>query len=110
VIVNDCKKVLVLANTRRYTYMGDPIYYMSHQYRNKSKSQLTSPMPAQLAAVALSSGHIVCVATSFFLSIDLLDIIIKIVFVAIIKVFSFGILKMPKTLKILLFRNLSNFV
>jgi hypothetical protein len=36
-----------------------PIYYMSLQYRNKSKSQLTSPTPAQLPAVAVSSGHIV---------------------------------------------------
>jgi hypothetical protein len=35
------------------------IYYMSLQYRNKSKSQLTSPTPAQLPAVALSAGHIV---------------------------------------------------
>jgi hypothetical protein len=33
---------------------------MSLQYRNKSKSQLTSPTPAQLPAVALSAGHIVC--------------------------------------------------
>jgi hypothetical protein len=32
---------------------------MSLQYRNKSKSQLTSPTPAQLPAVALSGGHIV---------------------------------------------------
>jgi hypothetical protein len=32
---------------------------MSLQYRNKSKSQLTSPTPAQLPAVALSAGHIV---------------------------------------------------
>jgi hypothetical protein len=32
---------------------------MSHQYGNKSKSQLTSPMPAQLPAVAVSTGHIV---------------------------------------------------
>jgi hypothetical protein len=32
---------------------------MSLQYRNKSKSQLTSPTPAQLPAVAVSSGHIV---------------------------------------------------
>jgi hypothetical protein len=37
------------------------LYYMSHQYRNKSKSQLTSPTPAQLPAVAVSSGHIVYV-------------------------------------------------
>jgi hypothetical protein len=29
------------------------------QYRNKSKSQLTIPTPAQLPAVAVSSGHIV---------------------------------------------------
>jgi hypothetical protein len=36
------------------------IYYMSHQYCNKSKSQLTSPTPAQLPAVAVSTGHIVC--------------------------------------------------
>jgi hypothetical protein len=28
------------------------------QYRNKSKSQLTSPTPAQLPAVVLSAGHI----------------------------------------------------
>jgi hypothetical protein len=35
-------------------------YYMSLLYRNKSKSQLTSPTPAQLPAVALSAGHIVC--------------------------------------------------
>jgi hypothetical protein len=35
------------------------IYYMSLQYHNKSKSQLTSPTPAQLPAVALSAGHIV---------------------------------------------------
>jgi hypothetical protein len=35
-------------------------YYVSHRYRNKSMSQLTIHMPAQLAAVALSSGHIVC--------------------------------------------------
>jgi hypothetical protein len=35
------------------------IYYMSHQYCNKSKSQLTSPTPAQLPAVAVSTGHIV---------------------------------------------------
>jgi hypothetical protein len=35
------------------------MYYLSHQYRNKSKSQLTSPTPAQLPAVAVSSGHIV---------------------------------------------------
>jgi hypothetical protein len=33
--------------------------HMSPQYRNKSKSQLTSPTPAQLPAVALSTGHIV---------------------------------------------------
>jgi hypothetical protein len=32
---------------------------MSHQYCNKSKSQLTSPTPAQLPAVAVSMGHIV---------------------------------------------------
>jgi hypothetical protein len=32
---------------------------MSHQYGNKSKSQLTSPTPAQLPAVAVSTGHIV---------------------------------------------------
>jgi hypothetical protein len=32
---------------------------MSLQYRNKSKSQLTSPTPAQLRAVALSAGRIV---------------------------------------------------
>jgi hypothetical protein len=32
---------------------------MSHQYCNKSKSQLTSPTPAQLPAVAVSTGHIV---------------------------------------------------
>jgi hypothetical protein len=32
---------------------------MSLQYCNKSKSQLTSPTPAQLPAVALSPGHIV---------------------------------------------------
>jgi hypothetical protein len=31
---------------------------MSHQYGNKSKSQLTSPTPAQLQAVAVSTGHI----------------------------------------------------
>jgi hypothetical protein len=30
-------------------------YYMSHQYGNKSKSQLTSPTPAQLPAVAVST-------------------------------------------------------
>jgi hypothetical protein len=36
------------------------IVNMSLQYRNKSKSQLTSPTPAQLPAVAVSSGHIVC--------------------------------------------------
>jgi hypothetical protein len=41
-----------------FKYLSET-YYMSHQYRNKSKSQLTSPMPAQLAAVALSWGHIV---------------------------------------------------
>jgi hypothetical protein len=35
------------------------LYYMSLQYCNKSKSQLTSPTPAQLPAVALSAGHIV---------------------------------------------------
>jgi hypothetical protein len=35
--------------------------YMSLQYRNKFKSQLTSPTPAQLPAVAVSSGHIVYV-------------------------------------------------
>jgi hypothetical protein len=29
---------------------------MSLQYRNKSKSQLTSPTPAQLPAVALSTS------------------------------------------------------
>jgi hypothetical protein len=34
------------------------IYYMSHQYGNKSKSQFTSPTPAQLPAVAVSTGHI----------------------------------------------------
>jgi hypothetical protein len=34
-------------------------YYLSHQYRNKSKNQLTSPMPAKLPAVAVLSGHIV---------------------------------------------------
>jgi hypothetical protein len=34
------------------------VYYI---YRNKSKSQFTSPTPAQLPAVAVSSGHIVCV-------------------------------------------------
>jgi hypothetical protein len=34
-------------------------YYMSLQYRNKSKFQLTSPTPTQLPAVALSAGHIV---------------------------------------------------
>jgi hypothetical protein len=34
------------------------IINMSLQYRNKSKSQLTSPTPAQLPAVALSAGHI----------------------------------------------------
>jgi hypothetical protein len=32
---------------------------MSLQYRNISKSQLTSPTPAQLPAVAVSLGHIV---------------------------------------------------
>jgi hypothetical protein len=32
---------------------------MSLQYSNKSQSQLTSPTPAQLPAVALSAGHIV---------------------------------------------------
>jgi hypothetical protein len=32
---------------------------MSLQYRNKSKSQLTSPTPAQLPAVAVLAGHIV---------------------------------------------------
>jgi hypothetical protein len=36
------------------------IYYMSHQYCNKSKSQLTSPTLDQLPAVAVSTGHIVC--------------------------------------------------
>jgi hypothetical protein len=40
------------------------IYYMSLQYRNKSKSLLTSPTPAQLPAVALSTGHIVYGAVS----------------------------------------------
>jgi hypothetical protein len=35
------------------------LYYESHQYRNKSKSQLTSPTPAQLPVVAVSTGHIV---------------------------------------------------
>jgi hypothetical protein len=39
--------------------IGCPIYYMSHQYCNKSKSQLTSPTPAQLPTVAVSTGHIV---------------------------------------------------
>jgi hypothetical protein len=34
------------------------IYYESHQYRNKSKSQLTSPTPPQLPAVAVSTKHI----------------------------------------------------
>jgi hypothetical protein len=34
-------------------------YYMSLQYCNKSKSQLTTLTPAQLPAVAVSSGHIV---------------------------------------------------
>jgi hypothetical protein len=38
------------------------MYYMSHQYCNKSKSQLTSPTPAQLPAVAVSTGHIVYTA------------------------------------------------
>jgi hypothetical protein len=42
------------------------MYYMSLQYRNKSKSQLTSPTPAQLPAVALSAGHIVCTSDQFF--------------------------------------------
>jgi hypothetical protein len=42
---------------------------MSLQYRNKSKSQLTSPTPPQLSAVALSSGHIVCVQVMFFFCI-----------------------------------------
>jgi hypothetical protein len=41
------------------------IYYESHQYRNKSKSQLTSPTPAQLPAVAVSTGHIVYINLSF---------------------------------------------
>jgi hypothetical protein len=35
------------------------IYYESHQYCNKFKSQLTSPKPAQLPAVAVLKGHIV---------------------------------------------------
>jgi hypothetical protein len=45
------------------------IYYVSLQYRNKSKSQLTSPTPAQLPAVALSAGHIVFINKIFFLKI-----------------------------------------
>jgi hypothetical protein len=40
-------------------YYSAQIYYMSLRYCNKSKSQLTSPTPAQLPAVALSAGHIV---------------------------------------------------
>jgi hypothetical protein len=63
--------------TRPYIYIGsilgqgagkqhlfDCIYYLSLQYRNKFKSQLTSPTPAQLPAVALSAGHI-CVVHLF---------------------------------------------
>jgi hypothetical protein len=42
------------------------IYYMSYQYGNKSKSQLTSPTPAQLPAVAVSTGHIVSSMYIFF--------------------------------------------
>jgi hypothetical protein len=44
---------------KKITLQGESsIYYMSLQYHNKSKSQLTSPTPAQLPAVALSAGHI----------------------------------------------------
>jgi hypothetical protein len=38
--------------------------YLSH--RNKSKSQLTSPTPAQLPAVAVSSGHIICICLNVY--------------------------------------------
>jgi hypothetical protein len=43
----------------------DQKYYLSHQYRNKSKCQLTRPTPAQLPAVAVSSGHKVCLFVTF---------------------------------------------
>jgi hypothetical protein len=39
---------------------------MSHQYGNKSKSQLTSPTPAQLPAVEVSTGHIVYAQNSTY--------------------------------------------
>jgi hypothetical protein len=39
-------------------YLCSTYFDMSLQYRNKSKSQLNSPTPAQLPAVAVSSGHI----------------------------------------------------
>jgi hypothetical protein len=42
-------------------YTVKSIYYKSHQYRNKSKTQLTSPTPAQLPADAVSTGHIVSI-------------------------------------------------
>jgi meckelin len=48
--------IFVLRVTHGLTKVS--VYYMSLQYRNKSKSQLTSPTPAQLPAVAVSSGQI----------------------------------------------------
>jgi hypothetical protein len=61
----DAKTKTCLAAKTRFCHLDEQanstcIYYMSLQYRNKSKCQLTSPMPAQLPAVAVSSGHIVC--------------------------------------------------
>jgi hypothetical protein len=46
------------------------IYYMSHKCRNISKSQLTSPTPAQLPAVAVSSGHIVYLCNISYTGMD----------------------------------------
>jgi hypothetical protein len=51
--------IILMYLSGRYGCVYIYIYYMSLQYRNKSKSQLTSHTPAQLPAVASSAGHIV---------------------------------------------------
>jgi hypothetical protein len=61
-IVRSHKKLYLNEVVRKLTGQTPCMYYLYHQYRNKSKSQLTSPMPAQLPAVVVSLGHIVYAA------------------------------------------------